>query len=250
MPLDWINDDLTFTDGFEQNLDPQVRDYAKGFKDLNAALKSGMDSRTQFRTRVQLPTTEEDKRKFMDEHFKDMLDADAKKREETATAEKQQAEQKAASDKQRAEEERLSKAKEKVATILGTETADTNRELCRRAFRGDFCPAWIKAAVATLANVKPEEITDDQFNEIAMADPAVVETLLKIGDLTKDGRTERGDGHQGKDVEERQPAYPHQPDYYRARPDDDPEKLWFINRGAKYEGGRYVGGFATQGAAK
>ena len=46
-------------------------------------------------------------------------------------------------------------------------------------------------------------------------------------------------------IQERIPAYPFNPDYYRGRPDTDGEKAYFINRGAVYQDGRYVGGFAV-----
>ncbi len=48
--------------------------------------------------------------------------------------------------------------------------------------------------------------------------------------------------HQEDAVEERYPAYPHSPEVYARSPDDDPEKLFFMNRGAVYENGKYVGG--------
>lgn len=45
-------------------------------------------------------------------------------------------------------------------------------------------------------------------------------------------------------IEERLPGYPHNPEYYKARPDGDPERVWFEARGAQYRDGEYLGGFA------
>jgi hypothetical protein len=97
-----------------------------------------------------------------------------------------------------------------------------------------------------LAGVEPGKLSDDQIKAAVSADPAVAQTLRIIAGLTQDGRTVTGDGH-GTRVEERLPAYPYNPEYYRAKPDTDPEKRWFIARGARYEDGKYIGGFATTG---
>jgi len=47
------------------------------------------------------------------------------------------------------------------------------------------------------------------------------------------------------DGEELLPGYPDNPEYYRGRPDDDPEKLYFLRRGARYKDGAYLGGFGA-----
>ena len=239
MPVDYINDDGTFAEGFEQNLSAEVRDYAKGFRDINSLIKSGLESRSEFRNRVKLPDDPAEKEKFVDEHFKDVLEARNKTFQEQQEA--QAAEAKAAAET--AQKEALAKATERAKEILGA-NADTNIELCRRAFRSDFCPNWIKDGIAKVAGVELKDLTDAQFKDILVTDPAVVETLLKFGSLTKDGTLPRGDNTPNNSgIEEVEPGYPYQPQYYQGRPDTDPEKLWFINRGAKYEGGKYSGGF-------
>ena len=239
MPVDYINDDGTFAEGFETNFDAEVRDYAKGFKDINALVKSGLEARREFRDRVKLPDDPKEKEAFVDQHFKDVLEARNKTREEQATAQAEEA--KTAAETARAEA--LTKSTELAKEILGTD-ADMNIELCRRAFRSDFCPNWIKDGIAKVAGVEVKDLTDAQFKEILVTDPAVVETLLKFGTLTKDGTLPRGDNPTNKaNVEEVEPGYPYQPQYYQGRPDSDPEKAWFINRGAKYDGGKYDGGY-------
>jgi len=50
------------------------------------------------------------------------------------------------------------------------------------------------------------------------------------------------DTHREDEVDERYPAYPHSPEVYAKSPDDDPEKRWFLNRGAVFEDGKYIGG--------
>ncbi len=45
---------------------------------------------------------------------------------------------------------------------------------------------------------------------------------------------------------EQYPNYPYNPEIYNKAGDDDPEKKWFINRGAEYRDGAYVGGFGTR----
>jgi len=241
MPVDYINEDGTFVEGFEKNFDADVQDYAKGFKTIGAALKSGLESRSEFRNRVKLPDDPAEKEKFVDEHFKDVLETRAKTREEQATAQAEEAKK----TQETAQAEALTKSTEAGKAMLGTE-AEKNIELCRRAFRSDFCPEWIKAGIANAAGVEFKDVTDAQFKEIFVTDPAVVETLLKYSTLTKDGALPKGDGKASdKGVEEVTPGYPFNPGYYKGRPDDDPQKLWFINRGAKYEGGQYTGGFQT-----
>jgi hypothetical protein len=117
--------------------------------------------------------------------------------------------------------------------------------LCRRAFRSDHCPAWSREAVARVAGSPADKLSDDQVREMIGSDPVVAQTLLTVGKLSQNGRLERGDGHQQAPAGEREPAYPHQPDFYRGRPDSDPEKQWFLNRGAQYQDGHYVGGFSA-----
>lgn len=240
--MDWIKEDGTFTEGFEKNLPEDLRDYAKGAKDIVGLIRRGADTQREFHNRVKLPTDAEAKKKFLTEHFQDVLDADKKAAESEAAKQKEIAETTAKDTRQK----QLDSAKAKTAQILGTDkAAETNVELCRRAFRGQFCPQWIKDGIAQAAGVEFEKITDAQFKEILAADPVVAETLLKIGDLTKDVQLPTGDRHGGKDIKEVDPGFPDNPEFYKAKPDDDPEKLYFINRGAKYENGAYVGGYRT-----
>src|SRR5512146_1305593 len=92
----FVNDDGTFAEGFEQNIDPDLRDYAKQFRDLPAALKAGRDNQREFRERVKIPTEADKRREFLTQHFKPELDADEQKRKTDAEAEKKKAEETAA----------------------------------------------------------------------------------------------------------------------------------------------------------
>lgn len=245
MPVDWINEDGTFVPGFEKNFPEEARDYVKGFKSAADLAKAGLEARTKFRTRVELPTDPDAKKTFVQEHFKDVVDAEIAARKEAEETQSKAEKEKAESEKAKADTERLERSQAKAKEILGGEASATNLELCRRAFRGDFCPQWIKEGVAKAAGVELDKLTDDQIKDVVAQDPAVVETLLKIGSLTRDGRMPTGDGGGAKEIEEITPAYPHNPEYYKGRPDDDPEKVHFIRRGAKYHNGEYLGGFNT-----
>jgi hypothetical protein len=224
MPIELKADDLIFQPGFEQALPEELRDYAKDAKDLVTLVKRGADTQREFHTRVKLPTDETAKRAFLKEHFSDVLDADSKNSKE---------------DQEKAKTEEATRTveqgKAKVKELWGADEAAFNNklELARRAFhRGDLPPAF-KQMIADAAGVKPEELTDDQFREIVTCDPFVAETLRYIGDLTKDGRTITGDGHH-KGKEEKTPIQPQCPELYKNRPDTDPEKMWFVNRGYDY----------------
>jgi len=228
--VDWINEDGTFAEGFEKNLPEEVRSYAKDAKDVVSLIKRGADTQREFHTRVKLPTDDEGRQKFLDENFKDYLDARNKAAETEAAQAKEEAEAAAKKDA----DDRLAKAKEAAKALLG-DKPDVNVELCRRAFRGDHCPAWVKDGIAQHLGVEVDKIADDQFKEVLSADPAIVQTLLSIGNLIKDGRTVTGDGHRGGQDDEKLPLQPKCPGLYKSLPDSDPEKKWFINRGYNYQ---------------
>lgn len=237
----WLKDDGTLEDGWRDNALPQdirAEPSLADFKSIGAIAKAFVDTKKALGGMAKIPTEPAERRKFMAEHFKPELEAD-----ETA--------RKGAADKARAESDEAARvrAEESARQLKETHGAkfETNLELVRRAFRSNHAPQWIKDGIAAAAKVELDKLTDDQIKSVVQTDPAVFETLLAIGNLTKDGRTETGDGHVSDKVTERLPAYPHKPDVYEKEPDTNPEKLWFINRGARYEGGRYVGGFGQTG---
>ncbi|MFA5692156.1 MAG: hypothetical protein WC907_00955 [Acholeplasmataceae bacterium] len=242
MPVDWINDDGTFTPGFEQHLDEDVREYAKDAKNLNALLKRGLESKRSLHDRVKLPTDPSEREKFLNEHFTDVLEA----RTKAKAAADEAAQAKSKEDKTKADAEALQKAQQRVTDLLGPDP-QRQMELVRRAFRGRFCPQWIKDGIAQVVGVEFEKITDEQFTAVVKNDPAVVQTLMIIGDMAQDGRVISGDGKTGSEkVEEQYPSYPYDPEVYaKSNPGDEeyPMKLWFINRGAEYEGDHYLGGY-------
>ena len=235
----FVNDDGAFESGFEQNLPVEVRDYAKGFKTLEDALKSGLESRQGFRDRVKLPTEPADRERFLTEHFGKDLAAkeDARKTAEAEAAKKKEAEE--AATRAEAAKKQAETSEKSLRDRHGT-NFDANLELVRRAFRGEHAPEWIKAGVAKLAGVDLDKVSDDQIRAVAKADPGVFETLLTIAKLSQNGRMEHGDGMQGK-KDERVPMQPDLPDLYAGLPDGDPVKKWFLNRGYEFENGRYVG---------
>jgi Sec-independent protein translocase protein TatA len=240
----FVNDEGTFEAGFEQHLPEDLRDYAKGFKNLPDALKSGLEARRDFRDRVKIPTDPADRKKFMQEHFGKDLEAEAaeKKKADDAAAEKLKGEQAEAA---KATAVKQAEAAEKFLKDKHGTNFDTNLELVRRAFRGDHVPDWIKAGVAKTAGVDLDKLTDDQFKAVVKTDPAVFETLLSIGKLSQSGRTEHGDGHSNTTTEQ-YPAYPYSPEVYGTAPKDNPERLWFANRGAQWdENGKYLGGYGA-----
>ena len=244
----WMDDKGVFQEGFEENFPDDQRDFVKGSKSVQDIVKAGLAARREFRDRVKLPTKEEEKRKFVQEHFQDLLDADAK-----AAQEKRETDAKAAAEQQAkdaaAEAEKQNADRQKtVKTLLGGEDGkdfETNMELARRAMRGDHMPQAVKDALAAAVEAESfDKVTDEQIKDVLGRDPMMSQLALVMGKLAQDGRTETGDGHNRKETE-RIPAYPHQPNFYANRPDDDPEKAFFIARGARYENNKYVGGFAA-----
>ncbi len=236
----FVNEDGGFEAGFEQNLTESVRDYAKGFKTLEDALKSGLEGRREFRDRVKIPAEPTERKKFIQEHFGKDLEAEAaaKKKGDDEAAAKLQTEQRQAA---QAAAQTQAAASEKLLKEKHGANFDKDLELVRRAFRSDHVPEWIKAGVAQAAGVAPDQLTDDHIKMVAKTDPAVFETLLKIGTLTQDGRTEHGDGHSSR-TEEKYPSYPYSPEVYAGEPDTNPEKRWMIARGAIFQNGKYTGG--------
>lgn len=249
---DWIKDDGTLEQGWQEKVLPEeLRKEASlaDFKTLGAIAKAWVDTKKAQALMVKLPATEPEQREFLAKHFKPVLDADAeakKKADEDAAAKAKQDSGKAAAE---AAEQQVKAAQGAVKTLLGgTEGKDfaVNMELCRRAIRGEHVSQTVKDLLATAAGVEWAKVTDDQIKDIVARDPLLAEWSLKIGQLTRDGRLESGDGHSNK-VDERVPAYPYNPEYYNSEPDTNPEKQWFIARGAQYDNGKYVGGFATLG---
>lgn len=245
-----LNEDGTFTEAFEQEFPQETRDYVRTFKDIKALVKAGLESRREFRSRVKIPDDPQEKEAFVDEHFKDVLDARSKKSQEAAQRQQAEAEEQARIAAEKKKTEGLEKAREAVKSVLG-EKAEQNLELCRRALLGDHCPAWIRNSITTYFQAeKFEDVKPEQLTEILASDPAVVQTLLTIGTLTDDTRMEQGAGPRNtSDQEELYPDYPYQPQLYANREDNDPMKRYFINRGAKYEGGKYIGGFSAAAAS-
>jgi hypothetical protein len=243
-----VNDEGAFEAGFEQNLPEGVRDYAKQFKTLGDALEAGRKNQQEFRSRVKIPEDEVGKRQFLKENFQPLLEADAaaakKKQDEDAAAAQTTAEAAATKAANEALAQRQAAVKAQLGGAEGKDF-DKNLELARRAVRHATMPKMVKDAFAAAAGVDSfEKVTDDQIKQIISSDPMMAVIAQSHGLLVQDGRTERGDGHQ-KTETERMPAYPHHPEHYRAMPDDDPEKAYFLARGARYENGRYVGGYAA-----
>ncbi len=232
--VDWINDDGTLVDGFEQNLPEENRAYAKGAKDIASLIGRGANTQREFHTRVKLPTEAKERGKFLDEHFKGDLEARETARKEAADVEAAKAKDAADATAQTEAETQLEAAKARTKEILG-EKADVNLELCRRAFRSEHCPDWIKAGVAQVADVEVDKLTDAQALEVIQTDPAVADTLLRFGNLTKDGRMETGDGHRTGGTDEKTPPQPTCPELHKNEPDGSPFKQWFVNRGYDYE---------------
>jgi len=228
MAIDWINDDLTFAEGFEQNLPAEIRDYAKDAKDLPALLKRGVDTQRDLHSRIKIPDTPEGKREVLNKHFKDVLDADEQARQAAADKAAKEAARTAETEALETAKKKADKAAKDLKEKHGAKF-EPNLELVRRAFRSDYPPPWIKEAVAKVAGVELDKITDEQIKQIVMTDPAVFETLLAIGNLTKDGRMEHGDGG-SKKSDECEPRQPNSPELYIGLPPGDPVRKWFENR--------------------
>ena len=208
---------------------------------VTGAFKRIADTQRDFHSRVKIPEEPAERQKFMQEHFGKDLEARAaekKKADDEAGAKLKTAQEAAAQEAARTRNANAENAlKEKHGANF-----DTSLELVRRAFRSQHVPEWIKAGVAQAAGVEVDKLTDEHIKTVVKTDPAVFETLLKIGTLTQDGRTEHGDGHTNR-TDEKKPSYPYSPEVYSTMPDSDPEKRWFIHRGAVYEDGKYMGGF-------
>jgi hypothetical protein len=234
--IPWLNADLTLVPGFEKNLPEDLREYAKESKDLPGLIKIGLDARREFRDRVRLPTDEPGKREFLTRHFKDVLDADAATARKTAD----EAEAKRKSDAEAAAKEaagkQLAASQARAKTVLGGDddkAVETNTELCRRAIRGEHMPQSLKEAIAKTVGVEWGKVSDDDIRKIIAADPMLAEFALSVAKLSQNGRTETADGRRDTEKEVR-PGQPTCPELYRNKPDDDPEKRWFIKRGFNY----------------
>lgn len=244
----FVNDDGVFEAGFEQALPETVRDYAKQFKTLGDALEAGRKNQQEFRSRVKIPEDEAGKRALLKEHFQPLLEADAaaakKKQEEEAAKAQADAEASAA----KANQENLEKAQANVKALIGGPDGkefDVNMELARRAMRSEHMPQQVKDLLAATVGAESfAKVTDEQIKAVLGRDPVMAQMAVSMGKLASDGRSETGDGHTNR-TGEKEPAYPHNPEYYKGQPDTDPEKVYFINRGAKYEGGQYRGGYAV-----
>ncbi len=241
MAVEWINDDLTLKPGFEQNLPEDVRDYAKGFKSLPEALKAGVEARRDFRDRVKIPEDEAGKREVLKKHFGPILEADESARRKAD----EEAKAKAETDRVEAAKTALENA-EKALKQRWDKDYDPNIELCRRAVRSEHVSGEIRSQIAKAAGVEPDKLTDDQIRSVVARDPMLADWLLTVGKLTRDGRTEKGGTTPNKD-DERYPAFPYTPEVYADAPDSDPEKRWFMKRGAEYANGKYVGGYGGRG---
>lgn len=245
MAVEWLNDDLTLKPGFEANLPAELRDYAKDAKDLPGLIKRGVDTQRDLHSRIKIPDTPEGKREVLTKHFQDVLDADEATRKKASEEADAAAKKKAEEDHAAAVKTTLENAEKELKGVWGTDY-DKNLELTRRAVRGEHCPPYLKDAIAKAAGVEVKDLTDAQIQTAVAHDPFVARTLLTIATLAADGRFEHGDGH-AKGEGEREPAYPFQPQYYAGRPDTDPEKRFFIARGAKFENGKYIGGYGVAG---
>lgn len=237
MPIDFINDDLTFKPGFEQHLPADVREIAKDCKTLPDTFKRIAESQRDFHNRIKIPDTPEGKREVLTKYFKDVLDSDAAAKQKADADAKTAAEEAAKVQKAKDAKTALETSQVNAKKVLGGEDAkavETNTEIARRAFRGDKCPPWIKEGIAKAAGVEPDKLTDDQIKAAIASDPAVAQTLLTIGNLTRDGRLESGDGHSNGKQEEK-PGQPSCPDLYKNLPDTHPEKQWFIRRGFNFQ---------------
>lgn len=235
--VDWIKEDGTLAEDFAKNLPEDVRDYAKDAKDIVSLIKRGADTQREFHTRVKLPTDEAGKEKFIKDHFADYMKAREAELKDSFNVQSEEAKAKA----QQQKAEQLEQSKARVKDILGA-GAETKLELCRRAFRGEHCPPWIREGIAAAAGVEYDKLTDEQFKEQALTDPGVIQTLLTIGDLTKDGRLEPGSHSKRSDIEEKKPIQPTAPELYKNAPADSPERLWFENRGYDFERGEWTQG--------
>lgn len=252
MAVDWIKDDGAFADGWRDKAlpadlksEPSLAD----FKDVPGLAKAFVDTKKAMGQMVKLPDTPDGKREVLTKHFKDVLDADAAAAKKAADDAKAAADEAAKVQKAKDAQTALETSQASAKKVLGGDDAkavETNTELARRAFRGDKCPQWIRELTAKAAGVEPDKLTDDQIKLAIASDPAVAQTLLTIGNLTRDGKLESGDGHTGGGKDERYPAYPYSPEVYAKSPDTDPEKKWFMNRGAEYKDGRYLGGYGGQ----
>lgn len=237
MPIDFINDDLTFKPGFEQHLPAEVREIAKDAKDLPGVFKRIADTQRDFHSRIKIPETPEGKREILTKHFKDVLDADAA----TAKKAQEEADAKAKTEREAAATESAKKALEvsqaNAKKVLGGDDAkavETNTEIARRAFRGEKCPPLVKELVAKAVGVEPAKLTDDQIKTAIASDPVIAQVLLTIGSLTRDGRMETGDGHSNGAAEVK-PGQPKCPELYKGLPDTDPQKQWFVRRGFNFQ---------------
>lgn len=246
---EWIKDDGSFADDWRDKALPdglQKEAALADIKDVSSLAKAFVETKKMVGQMAKLPADDAGKREFMTKHFGDIMAADAAKAKQDQEAAAAAAKTKADEDAAKAATKLQGDQKAAAEAVLGgsdTKAVDMNVEVARRAFRSDHCPSWAKAGMAKMFGVDSANLTDDQIKQAIRSDAALAETLLKIGKLTINGRMEAGDGGGGGQPDERTPAYPYRPDVYEKEPDTNPEKKYFLNRGAVYENGKYVGGF-------
>jgi len=242
MPVDWINEDGTFAEGFEQNLPEPVREYAKGFKDVGSALKSGLESRQGFRERVKLPEDDESKRAFLKEHFQSILDADAEAKAAADQKAAEEAKAKAEAEAQTKREQMLVERQATVKKMFGGENGedfDTNMEVARRAIRHDDMPEMVKELMAAAVGVDGfAKVSDDDIRTILSRDPLMAVVAQAYGEKIMDGTTVTGDGKHVDSSNEKEPLQPDAPHLYADRPAGHPNRQWFENRGYVFENGK------------
>lgn len=270
---DILNDDGTFVDGFEQNLPEELRAYAKDAKSFEALVRRGHDTQQSFSKRTQLPEKGGEV-EFLRKHFGSPekgdgyglkkpenwpegipFNEDAMKIFSDAAAEAGATPEmtkhifdKVITADQMTGAKRLQEIKDQRDTIVAeSEKAlksawgddfDANLETARRGFESDNIPDKLKKTVAKALGV--DELDSEAITNALRSDSVLAEVCFNLGKLTSDDTHKGGPLPNAKTT--RAPYYTTNPQWYRDRPDTDPEKKWLIERGYDFKRGEWTKG--------
>jgi len=238
MMPEWLKEDGSFTDDWleKAGIPEDMRDYAKGAKDIKSLVQRGHDTQREFHARVKIPDDEEGKRGVLQEHFQDVLDADAKAMQKKREADAEAARKQQAKDAAAEAEKLTADRQKKVKTLLGGEDGkdfDKNMEHARRAMRSDRMPQMVKDALAAAVDAESfDKVSDDQIREVLGRDPMMAVLAQSYGEMLADGRLQSDDGHHGGGKKgDHVPMQPDCPQVYIGLPAGDPNREYFEKQG-------------------
>ena len=263
--IPWMNEDGSFVEGFAaEALPEEMRDYAKDAKTFADLVKRGVDTQHEFSSRAPLPKTPEEMPQFFRKHlagaekpedyeigkpadwpegvkFNDRLvtsfltaaaEAGAPKAMIQAiaarTIEADKATHLADVEAIATKQQELADKSAEAIKEAWKDDYDTNLELARRGFVSEHVPDILKKTIAQQLGV--ETLTDEHVLKALQGNASLAMICRSFGALTADDTSISGTPG-GKAPDEVVPYHKTRPHLYASRPDDDPEKQWYVAHG-------------------